>query len=191
MKVLQRLSLALATVATVGTGATLGLSTTSFGAALLGTASRGLVMTANAGGGGGGGAMTLTVAPNAELLGKVDAVVTVNYVCDQLFDPFTGLPVLPGGVSGFINVQVSQRVGNGVANGFGGASVTPACDRSPTFPGTVNTATVTVTPFSDSFKNGTAVGQASGQVCETAFSSFGPGNCDFGQSASTVISIKN
>lgn len=195
MKLLRRFALALATVATVGTGAVLALSTTSFGAVMLRTAGHGLVVTARAGGGGGGGGagtMTLSVSTTAELLGKVDGVVQVTFVCDQIFDPFTGFPVPASQLSGSINVQLTQRVGNGAANGFGSTGVSPSCDRTPFFAGTKNSTEVVVTPFSATFKNGTAVAQAFGNVCETGgFVSGGPGPCDFGQTNPTVISVKN
>lgn len=192
MKALRRFALVIATVATVGAGATLALSTTSFGAAVLRTAGHNLIVTARAGGGGGGGGtVTLTVSPNATLLGKVDAVVHVTYVCDQIFDPFTGFPVPASQTAGNISVTVQQRVGNSVAEGFGSASTMPACDRTFFFPGTQNTADVVVMPFGASFKSGTAVAQASGSACDTSFVSFGPPPCDFGQTGSTVISIKN
>lgn len=195
MKTLRRFAVVLATVATVGTGAVLALSTTSFGAALLRHASHSLVVTAQAGGGGGGGGggtMTLNVSTSAVLIGKVDAVVHVTFVCDQIFDPFTGFPVPASQLSGSIFVSVQQRVGNGVANGNGGSSIQPSCDRTFFFPGTPNQVDVLVTPFGASFKNGTAVAQAFGNVCETGgFSSGGPGPCDFGQSDPTVISISH
>jgi hypothetical protein len=193
MKIVRRFAIATATIATIGTGAVLALSTTSFGAAFLQHASHNLVVNANAGGGGGGGGtMTLTVSPDATLLGKVDAVVHVTYVCDQLFDPFTGFPVPASETSGNISVSVQQRVGNSVADGFGSTSTMPACDRTPFFAGTTNSADVVVMPFSASYKNGTAVATAFGSACESAsFTSGGFGPCDFGQSDSTVISIKN
>lgn len=190
MKTLRRFALALATLATVGAGATLALSTTSFGAAMLRAAGHNLIVTARAGGGGGGGTMTLTVSPNATLLGKVDAVVHVTYVCDQIFDPFTGFPVPASQTAGNINVSVQQRVGNSVADGFGSATTMPACDRTFFFAGTQNTVDVVVPAFNASFKGGVAVAQASGNACETGFVSFGPPPCDFGQSDSTVITIK-
>ena len=196
MKTLRRFALALATVATVGTGAVLALSTTSFGAAMLRSAGHSLVVTARAGGGGGGGGgagtMTLNVSTSAEVLGKVDAVVHVTFVCDQIFDPFFGFPVPASQLSGSIGVSAQQRVGNGVANGFGNTSVQPACDRTFFFPGTLNQADVVVTPFGASFKNGTAVAQAFGSVCEIGvITSGGPGPCDFGQTNMVVISISN
>lgn len=195
MKTVRRFALALATVATVGTGAILALSTTSFGAAMLRSAGHNLVVTARAGGGGGGGGagtMTLNVSTSATVLGKVDAVVHLTFVCDQIFDPFSGFPVPASQLSGSINVSVQQRVGNGVANGFGSTNIQPACDRTFFFSGTTNHADVVVTPFGAALKNGTAVAQAFGMVCETGgITSFGPGPCDFGQSNSVVISISH
>jgi hypothetical protein len=196
MKTLRRFVVVLATVATVGTGAVLALSATSFGAAFLRQAGHNIVVTAQAGlpptGGGGGGSMTLTVSTSAKLLAKVDAVVHVTYVCDQIFDPFTGSPVPASQLSGNIFVSAQQRVGNSVANGNGSSSVQPACDRTPFFAGTPNQVDVLVTPFGASFKNGTAVAQAFGNVCETGgFFSGGQGPCDSGQSNPTVISIRH
>lgn len=187
MKTLRRFALALVTVGTVGTGAVLALSTTSFGAAMLRSAGHSFVVTARA---GGGGTMTVNVSTSATLLAKVDAVVHVTFTCDQIFDPFTGFPVPASQLSGNIFVSAQQRVGNSVANGNGSASVQPSCDRTPFFAGTPNQADVVVTPFGASFKNGTAVAQAFGSVCETGgISSGGPPPCDFGQSDPTVISI--
>ena len=189
MKVLRRSALALATVATIGTGAILALSTTSFGAAFLRHASHNLFVDASAGGGGGGGTMTITIT-GATLVARVDAVVHVTYVCDQLFDPFTGFPVPASETSGNIFVSMQERVGSSVANGNGGASTMPACDRTPTFSGTPNQVDVLVAPSGAPFKKGTAVAQAFGSACENpSFSSGGVGPCDSGQSDPTVITI--
>src|SRR2546427_13241225 len=120
MKTLRRFAVVLATVATVGTGAVLALSTTSFGAALLRHASHSLVVTAQAGGGGGGGGggtMTLNVSTSAGLIGKVDAGVHGTFVCDQIFDPFTGFPVPASQLSGALFFSVQQRGRDGGANG--------------------------------------------------------------------------
>jgi hypothetical protein len=186
MKV-KRFALAAATATTIGAVSILALSSTSFGSAMLRSASHNLMLTAHAGGYGGGGNMNLTISPNASILAKVDAVVQVSYSCDELFDAY-GNVAQPYEVSGFLNVQVSQKSGSSAASGYGSANLT----NVSCFPGAVNTATVTVTPYNAPFKNGTAVAQAYAQVCSNGgFSSFGPGPCDTGQTDSTVINIKN
>lgn len=197
MKLLRRFTLGAATTATIGAVAILALSSTPAGTALLRSAGNNLVVTANAGGGGGGGFggnMALNVAPSATLVGKVDATVHVTYTCDAIFDPFTGQFVTPFGLSGQIFVQVQQRVGNSVANGQGVANIQPGmaeCDGGVSLNPTVNSVDVSVTPYGASLKNGTAEAQAFGNICETSFSSFGPGPCDSGQSSLTTISIHN
>src|SRR3989442_1264573 len=108
-------------------------SRTSCGAGFLRNASHNLFVDASAGGGGGGGTMTITIT-GATLVARVDAVVHVTYVCDQLFDPFTGFPVPASETSGNIFVSMQERVGSSVANGNGGASTMPACDRRCLFP---------------------------------------------------------
>jgi hypothetical protein len=190
MKTVRRFALAVAMVATIGTGAVLAFSTTSFGAAFLRQATHGLIVNANAGAFGGN--MTLTISPNASLLARVDAVVTVTYTCDQLYDPFFGFPVPASQTSGNINVSVQQRSGHLAANGNGGTSTMPACDAIPGFfSGTVNSTDVVVAASGAAFKKGSAVAQAFGSACENGgFTSFGPPPCDSGQSASTVISIR-
>jgi len=189
MKLLRRSALALATVATIGTGAVLALSTTSFGAAFLRHASHNLVVDARAGGGGGGGTMTITIT-GASLVARVDASVHVTYVCDQMYDPFTGAPVPASETSGSMSVTVQQRVGNSVANGFGNANIMPACDRTPFFAGTPNSVDVLAMANGAPFKKGSAVAQAFGNACENpSFSSGGFGPCDSGQSDPTVITI--
>jgi hypothetical protein len=188
MKALRRFALAFATVATVGTGATLAVSATPVGASLLRAAGHNLVVTAHAGPIGGGGTMTITIT-GATLVGKVDAIAHVDYVCDQMYDPFTGQPVTASQTSGNMSVSIQQKVGSSVANGFGSASITPACDRTPTFAGTPNHVDVLVAPNGAAYRKGTAVAQAFGQACESGFVSFGPPPCDSGQSDPTVITI--
>jgi len=189
MKTIRRFALALATVATVGTVAVLGLSTTSFGAGVL----RHTVVNAHAGGiGGGVGGMTLTISPNASILAKVDLVVHVTYTCDQMYDPSTGMPVTASQTSGTLFVSAQERSGSKVADGNGQTSIQPACDAIPGFfSGTQNQADVVVTASGAPFKKGSGVAQAFGSVCENGgFTSFGPPPCDSGQSNPTVIAIK-
>jgi hypothetical protein len=189
MKILRRFALTFATVATVGAGSVLALSTTSFGAAMLRTVGHNFVVTARAGGGGGGGGtMTITVT-GATLVARVDASVHVTYVCDQMYDPSTGAPVPASQTSGNIFVSMQERVGNSVANGGGSTEIHPACDRTPFFAGTQNQADVLVAPNGAPFKKGTAVAQAFGSACETGFVSFGQPPCDSGQSDPTVVTI--
>src|SRR5919204_335364 len=188
MKLFRRFALAFATVATLGTVSVLALSTTSAGSSLLRSAGRHLVVTADAGGGGLGGTMTITIT-GATLTGRVDATAHIDYVCDQMYDAF-GFPVPASQTSGYMNVSIQQRVGNGVANGYGSANIQPACDRTFYFSGTTNHVDVLVMAFGSPFKKGTAVAQANGQACGTGgFTSFGPPPCDSGQSDPTVLTI--
>jgi hypothetical protein len=187
MKV-KRFALAAATATTIGAVSILALSSTSFGSAMLRSASHNLMLTAHAGGGGGGGNMYLTISPNASLLGKVAADVQVTYSCDELFDAYGNI-AQPYEVSGNLYLQVTQRTGNSAATGSAFANLT----NVSCFPGAVNTADAVVTPTGASFKNGTAVAQVLfASVCSNGgYSSFGPGPCDSGQTNATVISIKS
>jgi hypothetical protein len=192
MKTIRRYALALATVATVGTVAVLGLSATPFGAIVLRNATHNVVLNARAGGIGGQGAMNLTISPSASVLARVNLVVHVTYTCDQMYDPFTGMPVPASQTSGSLFVSAQQRSGSRVANGNGGANVQPACDAIPGFfSGTQNQADIVVSASGAPFKNGSGVAQVSGNVCENGgFTSFGQPACDSGQSNPTVIAIK-
>jgi hypothetical protein len=183
MKVLRRFALSIATLATVGTGSVLALSTTSFGAAMLRNVGNNLLVTARA-----EGTMTITIT-GANLVARVDALVHVTYVCDQMYDPATGAPVPASQTSGTMFVSMQQRVGKSVANGQGYTTITPACDRTPTFAGTQNHVDVLVAPNGAAFRKGSAVAQAFGNACETGFVSFGPPPCDSGQSDPTVVTI--
>jgi len=195
MKTIRRFALAVATVATVGTVAVLGLSTTSFGATLLRHSAHSLIVNASAGGGGGGGGggMSLAISPSASILAKVDLVVHVTYTCDQMFDPFTGQPVPASQTSGTLFVSAQERSGSKVANGNGQATTQPACDAIPGFfAGTPNQADVVLSTSGAPFKSGSGVAQVVfANACENAgFTSFGPPPCDSGQSSPTVVAIK-
>lgn len=82
--------------------------------------------------------------------------VAVEVTCDPVVtDPFP-FPIPPVGAS--VSVQVSQRSGNRIAQGFGSANV--VCDSTP------HTVQVQVLAQQAPFKNGTALAMAFVTSCD-------------------------
>jgi len=188
---LKRSAIALSTVVTVGLVAVVALSSTAGGQAALRSATSKLSVTAEAAGGGGGGAgVNLTINPDATLVAKLAASVSVSYTCQPIFDPNTGGLDVVMGSSVFSFVQ-ERTGGKTVANGSGVTNGIAICDGL-----TVNQATVLVTPdvfpASGPFKNGTAIATAQVIACPSSpVSSLGiPPPCDFGSAGPTIVSIK-
>jgi len=140
------------------------------------------------GGGGGGGNMVITIAPRATLSAGGNAVtLSLTYTCDA--NPADPTPAFSGGVGAQVWQIVKQRQ---VAFGGGFTNISTAnCD------GSVNSATVVVNPnlfgpsASPPFKNGQAIAQASGNLCDwnQLDASGNPTFCDFGGSSPTSILI--
>jgi hypothetical protein len=172
------------------------LTSTPSGAAALRLATGKLGVTALAAGGGGGGAGidALTISPDATLVAKLAASVTVTYQCRPVFDPNTGgLDVF---MSSSAYTSVEERINKTtIALGSGFANGTAVCDEGLNPTPTVNQFTVLVQPnlfpTGIPFRKGTALASVSVFACPNTFVASGvPPPCDFGSAGPSIISIK-
>jgi hypothetical protein len=101
---------------------------------------------------------TVRLGGSATLVSKgAGVLVPVEVTCTGFGFPPPPFPPFPGG-SNTVTVQVNQRSGNRIAQGFGSASV--VCD------GTQHTVDVLVTASQAPFKHGTALATASMFLCD-------------------------
>jgi len=101
---------------------------------------------------------TVRLGDTATLTAKgAGVLVPVEVTCAGFGFPPPPFPPFPGG-SNSVTVQVNQRSGNRIAQGFGSANVT--CDGTP------HTVDVLVTAQQAPFKHGTALATASMFVCD-------------------------
>ena len=101
---------------------------------------------------------TVRVGDTATLTAKgAGVLVPVDVTCTGFGFPPPPFPPFPGG-SNSVSVQLTQRSGNRIAQGFGSAAVT--CDGIP------HTVDVLVTASQAPFKHGSALATASMFLCD-------------------------
>jgi hypothetical protein len=187
----RRLVTVVSSALTLGVGAVLVLSATAPGSAVLRSISNRVAITAHAAGGGGGSSSAnVTINPNATLVAKLGAGVTVSYTCQPGFDPTTGFPITE--MSSFVDVEVQQRQGKTIDTGYSSSSGTAICDGF-----TVNQVNLVAVPenypgfSSPPFKKGVALVSANVQACASGTAVSPPFFvCDFGTAGPSAISIK-